>query len=176
MQLSSQRLTYKKYTTDDFDDYKRQAMDYEVMKYISGKACTEEEAKEKFGKIMTANSFHDVLGYYSARKIEDNKIIGLGKLVFFGSEKGLTEGKEKGIVEVGYSFYPEFWGNGYATEMTVYLCELAKKFEFLNEVIALIDPANGASKRILTKCGFVLYDTSLYNNTHPSEWYKIKLK
>jgi RimJ/RimL family protein N-acetyltransferase len=176
MQLSSERLTYKKYTEADFEDYKRQATDIRVMQFISGKALTEEEAKEKFGKIMTANSFHEQLGYYSIRRNEDEKIIGLGKLTFFGSEKGLTEGKKKGIAEVGYPFYPEFWGNGYATEMTLYMCELAKKFDFLNEVIALIDPDNGASKRILTKCGFVLYDTSLYNNTHPSEWYKIKLK
>lgn len=176
MQLKSNRLTYTRYTQSDFEDYKRQAMDYQVMKYISGKACTEEEVKEKFLKIMTANSMDDILGYYSVKRIEDNLVIGLAKLVYHGSEKGLSDGKKTGTVEVGYSLFPEFWGSGYATEITVFLSDFAKSFPNIKEVIGIIDPENAASKRILTKCGYKLYDTALYNGKLPSEYYKLILQ
>jgi len=176
MKLQSKRLTYIRYINSHFDEYKRQAIDYEVMKYISGKACTEDEAKEKWLKIMKANSIDDILGYYSVRRIENNEVIGLAKLVYHGSEKGLPEGKENGTAEVGYSLFPEFWGNGYATEITEFFTEFAKSFPDIKEVIGIIDPDNSASKRILTKCGYILFETDLYKGSLPSECYKIKLK
>lgn len=176
MKLQSKRLTFTRYTDSHFEEYKRQAMDYEVMKFISGKAATEEEAKEKWQKIMKANSIDDLLGYFSVRRIEDNEVIGLAKLVYHGSEKGLTEGKENGTAEVGYSLFPQFWGNGYATEITEYYTEFAKSFSVIKEVIGIIDPDNAASKRILTKCGYTLFESGLNNGALPSEWYKIKLK
>lgn len=176
MKLQSKRLAYIRYTESNFEEYKRQAMDYEVMKYISGKAATEDEAKEKWQKIMKANSMDDVLGYYSVRLTENNEVIGLAKLLYYGSEKGLTEGKETGTAEVGYSLFPEFWGNGYATEITKFFTEFAKSFPDIKEVIGIIDPENAASKRILSKCGYALMESGLQNGALPSEWYKIKLK
>lgn len=176
MKLLSKRLTYIRYNDSHFEEYKRQAMDYEVMKYISGKAATEEEAKEKWQKIMKANLMDDILGYYSVRQIENNEVIGLAKLVYHGSEKGSPEGKENGTAEVGYSLFPEFWGNGYATEITDYFTEFSKSFPYIKEVIGIIDPDNAASKRILTKCGYTLFESGLNNSALPSEWYKIKLK
>lgn len=172
----SQRLTYTLYNESNFGEYKRQAMDYEVMKYISGKAATEEEAKQKWKMIMTANSMHDTLGYYSIRLIEDNEVIGLAKLVYHGSERGRLEGKENGLAEVGYSLFPEYWGKGYSTEITEYLTEFAKTFDDIKEVVGIIHPDNAASKRILTKCGYTLFPTIQEEGKQPSEWYKIKLK
>ncbi|MBS1492101.1 MAG: GNAT family N-acetyltransferase [Bacteroidetes bacterium] len=174
--LKSKRLTYSLYTDSDFEEYKRQAMDYEVMKYINGKAATAEEAKEKWKKIMTANSMHDKLGYFSVKGIEDNQVLGLAKLLFYGAEKGSTEGKENGIAEVGYSLFSEFWGKGYATEITEYLTEFAKTFDDIKEVIGIINPENDASRKVLTKNGYILYSNESFNGSLPSEWYKIKLK
>ncbi len=176
MKLQSNRLTYIRYINSHFDEYKRQAMDYEVMKYINGKACTEEEAKEKWQKVMTANSMDDILGYYSVRRTENNEVIGLAKLLYYGAEKGLTEGKEAGTVEVGYALFSEFWGKGYASEITEFFTEFAKSFVEIIEVIAIINPENGASRRVLEKCGYTMYSTELFNGTSPSEWYKLKLK
>lgn len=176
MKLQSKRLTFIRYTDSHFEEYKRQAMDYEVMKFISGKSATEEEAKDKWQKIMTANSFDDILGYYSVRRSEDNEVLGLAKLVYYGSEKGLTEGKEKGTVEVGYALFSEFWGKGYASEITEFFTEFAKGFNDVKEVIAIINPENGASRRVLEKCGYTLYSTELFNGKSPSEWYKIELQ
>ncbi|MBN8571378.1 MAG: GNAT family N-acetyltransferase [Ignavibacteria bacterium] len=176
MKLQSKRLTFIRYINSHFEEYKRQAMDYEVMKYINGKACTEEEAKEKWQKVMTANSMDDILGYYSVRRTNDNEVLGLAKLLYYGSEKGLTEGKQTGTVEVGYALFSEFWGKGYASEITEFFTEFAKTYDDINEVIAIINPENIASSRVLKKCGYTLYSTELFNGTSPSEWYKINLK
>ncbi|MBN8571514.1 MAG: GNAT family N-acetyltransferase [Ignavibacteria bacterium] len=176
MKLQSKQLTFIRYTDSHFQEYKLQAMNEEVMKYINGKPCTEEEAKEKWQKIMTANSMDDIFGYFSVRRNEDNDVIGLAKLLYYGSEKGLTKGKETGTVEVGYSLMPEFWGKGYATEITEFFTEFAKSYDGIKEVIAIINPDNGASRRVLEKCGYTLYSTELFNGTSPSEWYKTELK
>lgn len=176
MKLQSKRLTFIRYTNSHFDEYKHQAMDYEVMKFISGKACTEEEAKEKWQKIMTANSMDDILGYFSVRRTNGNEVLGLAKLLYYGSEKGLTEGKQTGTVEVGYALFSEFWRKGYASEITEFFTDFAKSYDEIKEVIAIINPENGASRRVLEKCGYTLYSTELFNGTSPSEWYKIKIK
>lgn len=175
MQLQSERLIYTRYTLNDFEDYKRQAMDEHVMKFINGRACTEVEAKEKFAKIMTANSMHDILGYYSVKRKEDNQVIGLAKLLFYGAERGSNEGKENEQAEVGYMLEHKYWGNGYATEIAEYLSKFAASFPGIKEIIGIIAPDNAASKRVLTKLGYELYDSTPYNNV-PSEWYKIKIE
>jgi len=176
MKLQSKRLTYIRYTSNDFEEYKRQAMDPEVMKYINGKPCTEEEAKEKWQKIMTANSMDDILGYYSVRFTENNEILGLAKLLYYGSENGFKDGKETGTAEVGYALFPEFWGKGYATEITKFFTEFAKSFDRIKEVVGIINPENKASKRVLEKCGYILDSNEMFNSASPAEWYKIKLK
>jgi ribosomal-protein-alanine N-acetyltransferase len=151
-------------------------MNEDVMKYINGKPCTEEEAKEKWQKVMTANSFDDILGYFSVRRNEDNKVLGLAKLVYFGSEKGLSKGRDEGKAEVGYALFSEFWGKGYATEITEFFTEFAKSYDEIKEVIAIINPENGASRKVLDKCGYILYSTELFNGTSPAEWYKINFE
>jgi ribosomal-protein-alanine N-acetyltransferase len=174
--LQSNRLIYTLYNKSDFEDYKRLCMDYQVMKYITGKVLTDEEVNERFGRIISAGSMHDGMGCLSVKLKENNKAIGLAKFVFYGAEKGSEQGFLDKQAEVGYSFFPEHWGNGYATELTQFFTEHAKTIDGIDEVLAIIDPDNAASKRILTKCGYTLYSTENFNRTLPAEWYKIKLK
>ncbi len=174
MKLKSERLTYTRHTPNSFEDYKRMTMNYEIMKFIHGKALTEEEVIERFAKVLTANTMDDVLGYYAVIKNDTAEVIGLAKLLYFAAEKGSIEGKEKGIVEVGYLLEPEFWGKGYATEITKYFTKFAKGFSGIKEVIGIVNPENEASKNVLLKCGYELYNTSLFENK-PAEWYKLKL-
>jgi ribosomal-protein-alanine N-acetyltransferase len=66
---------------------------------------------------------------------------------------GLKRLPELDAVDVGYRFLPEFWGRGLATEA----CSASIGFGFetlgLDEIIALVLPANTASIRVLTKVG-----------------------
>lgn len=57
--------------------------------------------------------------------------------------------------ELSYGFRRDRWGRGYASEAA--LACLRHGFETMRiaRIVADVDPANGASMRILEKCGFV---------------------
>lgn len=56
-------------------------------------------------------------------------------------------------IEVGYLLRPAFWGRGFATEVCRRLLQFAFEMTTLTEVVAVTDPENVNSKRVLLKCG-----------------------
>jgi RimJ/RimL family protein N-acetyltransferase len=56
-------------------------------------------------------------------------------------------------VEVGYAFYPEFWGRGLATEISRACLGFARDRLGLETVIAVTTPSNLASQNVLRKIG-----------------------
>ncbi len=59
-------------------------------------------------------------------------------------------------VEIGYAFLPEFWSQGYAGEAVAGVLRTAVCQHGLQRVIAVVNPSNAESKRLLEKLGFVL--------------------
>lgn len=57
--------------------------------------------------------------------------------------------------ELGYSFHPDVWGQGFATEFASACLEWADQVLDLPEVSAFAHPDNMASRRVLDKVGFV---------------------
>jgi RimJ/RimL family protein N-acetyltransferase len=58
-------------------------------------------------------------------------------------------------VEVGYAFYPTYWGKGYATEIAAACVDLAYRVLDAPAVVAITSPTNVASQHVLEKCGLV---------------------
>lgn len=58
-------------------------------------------------------------------------------------------------MEVGYFFAPAAWGKGYATELTRFCLEIARRRFRLPLVTAFAHPDNAGSRRVLEKAGFV---------------------
>ena len=74
-----------------------------------------------------------------------------------GAELGVTGFLLKdGIAEVGYLFLPQFYGRGYAAESLQGLINWAAATQQISRYQAVVTEGNGASERVLTKCGFVL--------------------
>lgn len=61
-----------------------------------------------------------------------------------------------GCAEVGYRIAEACAGNGLATQAVRYLVGHARSGLQLKELVAYVAPANGASARVLEKCGFHL--------------------
>jgi len=57
-------------------------------------------------------------------------------------------------VEVGYFFSPAVWGQGYATELTLFCVALARQTARWPVLRAFAHPQNTASQRVLSKSGF----------------------
>jgi len=72
----------------------------------------------------------------------------------FAGRGGLhwTTVEDRAMVELAWSVEPRLHGNGYATEMATAAIEWASELEF-EELIALVLPANVASRRVAEKLG-----------------------
>ena len=56
-------------------------------------------------------------------------------------------------VEVGYAFYKEFWGRGFATEIAASCLALGREKLHLKTIVAVTSLNNTASQRVLRKVG-----------------------
>jgi RimJ/RimL family protein N-acetyltransferase len=56
-------------------------------------------------------------------------------------------------VDIGYAFLPDFWGRGYAVEAAQAVMNHAKEVLGLKRVVAIVDPVNDGSIRVLEKIG-----------------------
>ncbi len=169
--LTSERLIQTKFTPSDYEDFSKLEFNPDVMKYISGEASTEEKARTKFEKVMGINAEHDELGFCIVRNKTDNSFIGLSKITAYENKVN----PEILHAEIGYSMFPEFWGRGIATEITVRLIEYAKELGNIHELFGITHPDNTASIKVLTKQGFNFIDTGFFGK-HPSVIYKLKIK
>jgi len=58
-------------------------------------------------------------------------------------------------VDVGYAFLPKFWHKGYALESAQAVINHAKEVVGLKRVVAVVDPNNISSVRVLEKIGMI---------------------
>lgn len=162
--MKTTRLNFRKFTSHDFDLYFQLVGDYKVMKMISGKATTVKLAKVKFKHILKINGKNPDLGYFLISDSQSNEFIGLGKIVMTAAEDA----------EIGYLVQPNFWGKGYGSEISTALVKQAKKTVSIKNLMAIIDPENVASKKILKKSEFILHSVCEFEGL-PAEIYKLKL-
>jgi RimJ/RimL family protein N-acetyltransferase len=83
-------------------------------------------------------------GLYLVALKETNESIGMCGLI---KRDGLDN------VDIGYAFLPRFWSKGYAVESALAVKEYAKDAIGLKRMVAITDPANAGSIRVLEKIG-----------------------
>ncbi len=74
---------------------------------------------------------------------------------------GLQPLEKTGHIEVGYSFEKEFWGKGLATEAAAAWLEFGFSKAGLERIVAVAEPANIGSTRVMEKLGMTFEKTSL---------------
>lgn len=162
--MKSGRLSFAKFNKNDFELYFRLMGNENVMKMISGEPLAIDEAKIKFERVLRINEAYPEIGYFVVREIKTSHFIGLAKIV-------VTEGEE---AEIGYALLPAYWGLGYGSEISEKLVEKAQSLDFIKNLVAIIDPLNEASKRILKKSDFI-FEKSCEIDGLPGEIYRLKL-
>ncbi len=120
--------------------------DPETMKFIgSGEPWSKEKVTHRIERAMRTHQEQGMTFWTVIEKSSD-KVIGQGGLVpieFDGPE-----------IELGYRLGKDYWGKGYASEIAH--ASAAYGFEQLGieELVAVCDPANLGSRRVLIKTGF----------------------
>lgn len=66
---------------------------------------------------------------------------------------GLLKRESLPDVDVGFAFLPEFWNKGYAFESAAAVLDYGRDALHLDRIVAITDPTNEASARLLEKLG-----------------------
>ncbi len=124
-------------------------------------------------RLLNEPSFIQNIGDKGVRTIDDacSYILNgpVASYETFGFGLWLVETKESGTpmgmcgllkrdaledVDIGYALVPEFWSRGYALESASAVLSYASKTLGLKRVVAITDPDNQGSIRLLDKMGF----------------------
>ena len=102
----------------------------------------------------------DARDYISDRLIASYENFGFGMYLVIVKDTGASAGlcglvRRDGLedVDIGYAFLPRYWSKGYATEATLAVKEYAKNTVGLKRLVAITDPNNQGSIRVLEKIG-----------------------
>ena len=105
-------------------------------------------------------TFEDASKYISNRLIASYKNFGFGIYLVVLKDTGSAVGicglvKRDGLddVDIGYAFFPQYWAKGYASEAAQAVKEYARNTIGLDRLVAITDPANQGSIRVLEKIG-----------------------
>lgn len=151
--LETERLVLREWTLADTDALFEILSDAEVVKYIADGLPFSREKVEQF--LIWAVDYQRENGFCRWAVIErtSGKIIGSCGLAQRYTEEA----------ELGFLFAREFWGKGYATEAASAALNYGFETLKLDKIIALTDPENAASHKVLEKIGFVLHKTEKFD-------------
>jgi RimJ/RimL family protein N-acetyltransferase len=144
--IDTGRMILRRFSLDDLQAFYQLASRPEIIRYAqSAPVASLEQARE----LMIAAPFHDYATYGYGRFAcvwkETGEVIGFSGVKFV---------PEISDTELGYRFFPEYWGKGLATEAGRASIEFARSDLGLKRLVAMVHPDNVASARVLAKLGF----------------------
>ena len=145
MELTTGRLRLRPFTSADQPRMHAIYSDPEVMRFVGhGAHRTVSEttaALRAYGDMLARRGY----SFLAVEELDGGRVIGDGGLHPLGGT-----GPE---IELGYTLAREAWGHGYATELAGALVDHAQTTLGVPVVVALVEPANTASRRVLEKLG-----------------------
>jgi RimJ/RimL family protein N-acetyltransferase len=143
--LETQRLLLRRLTTDDAEFMFELLNDPSFIQNIGDRHIqTLDDARSYIVKGPVASYDKNGFGLYLVVLKETGESIGICGLI---RREGLED------VDIGYAFLPRFWSKGYAVEAAQATKKYAKDAVGLKRIVAIVDPANEPSIRVLEKIG-----------------------
>lgn len=143
--LETERLTLREITTEDAEFIYNLLNDPDFLRYIGDRKVKNlEDAKEYISKKMIPNYETFGFGFYLTILRENDISIGICGLV----KRPFLE-----HVDVGFAFMPEYRGSGYAFESASAMLKYATNKLGINYIVAITDPDNVRSIKLLEKLG-----------------------
>ena len=145
MELTTTRLHLRPFAPADQEAIHVVYADPEVMRFVghgAHRTMTETAtALRTYGDVLARRGY----SFLAVTEREGGALIGDGGLHPLGGV-----GPD---VELGYTLARRAWGKGYATELGQALVEYAFTVLRVQRVVAQVEPANAASRHVLTKLG-----------------------
>ena len=171
--LESKRLYLKEFTNDNEDNLFRLNGNADVMKYIRPPETDINIIKKLINKIIKYYRDNPGLGVWAGYEKQSDKFIGFFELAHLDTTDE---------IEVGYRLFKEYWGKGYATEMTKVLIDYGFNTMGLNQIAGITHPENFASQNVLLKSGLTYIKDAVFYGfldryyTIDSAYYQMNIK
>jgi len=144
--FETERLIVRQYAFEtDTENFFLLNGDDDVMRYIRA-SKTKEECNVFLKKAIDSYKINPLIGRWAADEKSTGKFVGSFAII-------PIEGSDD--IQLGYALLKEYWGKGFASELTK--SGLAYYFKNTNagHIYAIADPANVASHNVLLKNSFV---------------------
>ena len=145
IQIGTERLTLRQLNLDDAEFIKELLNDPSFIQNIGDRGVRTLADAEKYLENGPITSYaKNGFGLLAVTLSETGEPMGMCGLI---KRDALED------VDVGYAFLPRFWSKGYALESVQGVMKHAKETVGLKRVVAIVDPANEGSIRVLEKIG-----------------------
>ena len=158
LELETDRLFLRPLVQSDWEMALETFMDPEVMKFVADVGSEKALAEEMKAAIRRGAGGR--IGVWCVLQRETGEKLGTAILLPLPIEEDDTDWSllqedqyPDAEIEVGYILKRSAWGNGYATEACRRLVQFAFEETELEEIVAVTDPRNAASQKVLKKCG-----------------------
>lgn len=142
--LETERLTLRQFTADDAPFIFELVNEPSFIQNIGDRGVRSLADAVKYIETGPITSYaRNGFGLYLVALKESGESIGMCGLI---KRDALED------VDIGYAFLPKFWSKGYAVESALAAKEQARNLG-LKRLVAITDPANAGSVRVLEKIG-----------------------
>jgi [ribosomal protein S5]-alanine N-acetyltransferase len=122
--------------------------DEEIMRYIRG-TKSREECDKFLKQNIESYKTNPLMGRWAVYEKESRKFV--GSFAFIP-----VEGTENS--QLGYALLKDYWGKGYATELTKEGLKYIFSKTDLNEIYGITQAENTDSQKVLIKAGFTFHE------------------
>ena len=154
IEFETERLMVRRLRADDKDNFFLLNGSEEVMRYIRA-TKTREESDAHLETILADEAANPAAGM--GRWLIEEKATGN----FIGSFAIIPIPSELEKTQLGYSFIPEAWGRGYATEVCIAGLLFFLEKTDIPEIYGVTETANTASMKVLQKAGFQFHSIKM---------------
>jgi ribosomal-protein-alanine N-acetyltransferase len=154
MFLQTARTSIRPLVPQDLDKLHRLCASPEAMKFIPPHFAPEtiKQTKDRLNHYIEHHDEYGIsFGYVSDKQ---GKFMGRAGFYFI---------PEVNLYEIGYSLLPEYWGQGYATELAAALLDYAFNTLSLDTVCARTIHGNDSSEKVLHKTGFIFLGERMFS-------------
>jgi [ribosomal protein S5]-alanine N-acetyltransferase len=141
--METNRCKLSELQKSDYEDIKRLYINEKVREFLGG-TVTEKQYKKGFEAMLQAG---EASLYWVVREKASSEFMGL---------VSLDPHHDGAAIEMSYQFLPQWWGQGYASEIAEFIIDYAFRELRLKKLVSETQTANSASRRLLEKVGMKL--------------------
>jgi len=144
--FDTERLIVRQYDFDiDAENFFLLNSDDDVMRYIRA-TKSKEECDVFLKRIIETYKINPLIGRWAANEKTTGTFVGSFAIIPI---------EDSDDIQLGYAFLKEYWGKGFASELTKAGLDYYFKKTNASHIYAMAEEANIASHKVLLKNGFV---------------------